>query len=189
VAVSTAVCAEFTGEIVAVKLTVVDPAATVKEAGTEIAGLLLATLKLKPPLGAAVFSVTVQPSLPAPVIELIVQVRPLNTGTSALPWPIVEAFNCKTNVSPTPFALALSATASVELTDETVAVKPAEVDPAATVTVAGKTTAALLLAKLTTKPPLGAAALNVTVHPSFPSPVIDPRAQLRPFKAGSTALP
>ena len=64
------------------------------------------------------------------------------------------------------------------LTDETVAVKFAVVEPAATVTEAGTVTAELLLARLTVKPPLGAAALSPTVHVSVPAPVIDPPAQL-----------
>jgi len=59
-----------------------------------------------------------------------------------------------------------------------VAVKLALVAPAATVTVAGKVTAELLLDRLTVKPPLGAAALNPTVQLSVPAPVIDPLEQL-----------
>jgi hypothetical protein len=54
------------------------------------------------------------------------------------------------------------------------AVNPAVFAPAGTVSVVGKATAALLLAKLTTKPPLEAALLSVTVHPSDPDPVIEP---------------
>jgi hypothetical protein len=64
------------------------------------------------------------------------------------------------------------------LTEETVAVKLAVVEPAATVAVAGTVTAELLLARLTTKPPVGAAALSPTVHVSVPAPVIVPLAQL-----------
>ena len=64
------------------------------------------------------------------------------------------------------------------LTDETVAVKLAVVEPAATVTEAGTVTAELLLARLTAKPPVGAAALSATVQVSVPAPVIDPLAQL-----------
>jgi hypothetical protein len=66
---------------VAVKLPVVDPAATVTEAGTVTAVLLLARLTATPPLAAATFSVTVQLSVPAPVIDPLVQLSPLNTGT------------------------------------------------------------------------------------------------------------
>ena len=50
--------------------------------------------------------------------------------------------------------------------------KPALDAPAATVTAAGTVTAALSLVRLTTNPPLGAAALNVTVHASGADPII-----------------
>ena len=45
------------------------------------AELLLARLTANPPLAAATFSVTVQLSVPAPVIDPLVQLSPLNTGT------------------------------------------------------------------------------------------------------------
>jgi hypothetical protein len=45
---------------------------------------------------------------------------------------------------------------------------------AATVTEAGTVTAALLLARLTVNPPLGATALKVTVQATVPAPVSDP---------------
>jgi hypothetical protein len=64
------------------------------------------------------------------------------------------------------------------LTEETVAIKFAVVEPAATVAEAGTVTAELLLARLTVNPPVGAAALSPTVHVSVPAPVIDPLAQL-----------
>ena len=70
-----------TADTVAEKLPVVDPAATVTEAGTVTAVLLLATLTAKPPLAAAALNVTVQLSVPAPVNDPLVQLSPLNTGT------------------------------------------------------------------------------------------------------------
>jgi hypothetical protein len=70
----------LTDETVAVKLAVVAPAATVTEAGTITAELLLATPTANPPLAAATFSVTVQLSVPAPVIDAVLQVKPLNAG-------------------------------------------------------------------------------------------------------------
>jgi hypothetical protein len=66
---------------VAVKLAVVAAGATVTEAGTITAELLLARLTRKPPLTEAAFSVTVQLSDPTPVIDPLVQLSPLNTGT------------------------------------------------------------------------------------------------------------
>jgi hypothetical protein len=65
---------------VAVKLPVVDPAETFTLAGTETAELLLARLTANPPLAAATFSVTVQLSVPAPAIDPLVHVNPLNSG-------------------------------------------------------------------------------------------------------------
>jgi hypothetical protein len=70
----------LTALIVAVKLPVVAPAATATFAGTLTAELLLVRLTENPPLAAAAFSVTVQLSVPAPVIDELPQVNPLNSG-------------------------------------------------------------------------------------------------------------
>jgi len=80
-AVRVTVCAVLTEETVAVKVAVVAPAATVTEAGTATDELLLARLTAKPPVGAAAFRVTVQLSVPAPVIEPLTQLSALSTGT------------------------------------------------------------------------------------------------------------
>jgi hypothetical protein len=53
------------------------------------------------------------------------------------------------------------------------AVNPALVDPAGTVTDCGTTTALLSDARLTAKPPLPAAELSMTVHVSLAEPVIE----------------
>ena len=79
-AVRVAVCAVLTEETVAVKLAVVEPAATVTVAGTVTALLLLARLTLKPPVPAAAFRVTVQLSLPAAVMEPLAQLSALSMG-------------------------------------------------------------------------------------------------------------
>jgi len=101
----------------------------------------------------------------------------LSVGTAAL--------SCRAKVSATPLALAVRVTATPELTEETVAVKLALVAPAATVTEVGTVTDELLLARLTAKPPVGAAAFRVTVQLSVPAPVIEPLAQLSPLNAGT----
>ena len=62
-------------------MAVVAPVATVTEAGTITAELLLARATRTPLLTAAAFSVTVQLSVPTPVIDPLLQVSPLNTGT------------------------------------------------------------------------------------------------------------
>jgi hypothetical protein len=79
----------LTEETVAEKLTLVVPEATVTEAGTVTAELLLIKPTLRPPLAAAAFSVTVQASVPAPVIEEFEQVSELTTGTP-VPLRLIE---------------------------------------------------------------------------------------------------
>jgi len=64
-------------------------------------------------------------------------------------------------------------------TDDTVAVNPACVALAGTVTEAGTATAVLLLLRLTLNPPLGALRFSVTVQASAPDPVMDPLLQER----------
>jgi len=75
------------------------------------------------------------------------------------------------------------------LTEDTAAAKLVVVAPAATVTLAGTTTAVLLLARLTPKPPLGAAAFSVTVQLSIPVAIIDALAQLNPPNPGDEEAP
>jgi hypothetical protein len=80
-AVNVAVWAVLTEATVAVKLALDAPAGTVTEAGTVTALSLLARLTVNPPVFAAAFSVTVQVSVPAPLMELLLQLNALNTGT------------------------------------------------------------------------------------------------------------
>ena len=67
----------------AVKVAVLTPAGTVTEEDTTTAELLLARLTRTPGLTAGAFSVTVQVSVPTPVINPLVQLSALNTGTPA----------------------------------------------------------------------------------------------------------
>jgi hypothetical protein len=62
-------------------------------------------------------------------------------------------------------------------------VNPALVAFAGTVTVLGTVTAELLLDRLTLMPPLGAAAVSVTVHASVPDPVMVPLLQYSALSA------
>src|SRR5580693_2795380 len=80
-AVSVAVCDKLTAVTVAENEPLVAPAATVTDVGTVTAELLLLRPTTKPPVAAAALSVTVQLSVPAPVIEPFAQVSPLSTGT------------------------------------------------------------------------------------------------------------
>jgi hypothetical protein len=84
----------------------------------------------------------------------------------------VTAFNFKAKLRETPPAVAVRVTVCVVATDTTVAVKAALVAFAGTVTVAGSVTAALLLARPTLSPPLGAAPFKVTVQASVPVAVM-----------------
>jgi hypothetical protein len=70
-----------------------------------------------------------------------------------------------------------------------VAVNPALVAFAGTVTVLGIVTAELLLDRLTLSPPLGAAAVSVTVHASVPDPVMVPLLQYSALSAAGAAVP
>jgi hypothetical protein len=91
-AVKIAVAGVLTVETVAIKLAFVDPAITVTLAGTATAELLLDKFTVKPAAGAAELSETLQLSVPAAVIDPLVQVKALNTGKPVpLRLIIVEA--------------------------------------------------------------------------------------------------
>ncbi|HVN94254.1 MAG TPA: hypothetical protein VMT38_11185 [Terracidiphilus sp.] len=77
-AVKVAACAVLTEEIVAVKLALAEPEGTVTDDGTATAVLLLESATANPLLAAAAFNVTVQMSVPAPVIEPLAQLSPLS---------------------------------------------------------------------------------------------------------------
>jgi hypothetical protein len=83
-------CAVVTAETVAVKGALVAPAATVTEAGTVTAVLLLERLTMNPPVGAAVFSVTVQASVPEPAMDVLAQDSAVNAAVpdAAVPVPL-----------------------------------------------------------------------------------------------------
>lgn len=69
-------------------------------------------------------------------------------------------------------------------TEATVAVNAAVVDPAAAVAVAGTETLVLLLDSEITEPPVGAAALRVTVHVAEPGDVTLVGLQETPVRVG-----
>ena len=81
VAANETVVAVLTEDTVAEKLALEAPAATVTEAGIVTAELLLARPTANPPVAAAALSDTLQLSVPAPVIDPLVQLIPLRTGT------------------------------------------------------------------------------------------------------------
>jgi len=87
-AVRVTACPVETDDTVAVNPALLALAGTTTVAGTVTAPLLLATDTLKPPLPAGPLSVTVQASLPAPVIDALLQDRALNVAATAVPVPV-----------------------------------------------------------------------------------------------------
>ena len=87
-AVRVTACAVVTEDTVAVNPTLVALAGTTTVAGTVTAALLLVRPTLKPPLPAAALSVTVHASLPAPVIDALLQDNALNAAGTAVPVPV-----------------------------------------------------------------------------------------------------
>jgi hypothetical protein len=83
-AVSVAVCAAVTADAVAVNPALFAPEAMVTDAGTFTALLLLARVTARLLL-ALLASVTVQASVPAPFIELLVQLSALNATCDPVP--------------------------------------------------------------------------------------------------------
>ena len=147
------------------------------------------------PVPVTVAALTVTAAVP---VELSVTVCVEAVFTSTLPNATLVAlmlnvgtteFNCSAKLLETPPALAVSVTACAVVTEDTVAVNPALVAFAGTVTVAGTLTAALLLARLTLKPPLAAAAVSVTVQLSLPDPVMDALLQVSPLNAAVADVP
>jgi hypothetical protein len=157
-----------------VKLALIAFAGTATEAGTVTDASLLDRLTVSPPLGAAALRVTVQASVPAPVIAPLVQVNALSATTG---------LSCTANDSETLPAVAVNVAVCIELTTAAVAVKLALVAFARTVTETGTVIDASLLERLTIIPPLGAAALRVTVQASVPAPVIAPLVQVNALSA------
>jgi hypothetical protein len=87
-AVSVTACAVVTDDTVAVNPALVALAGTTTVAGTVTAPLLLVRPTLKPPLPAAVVSVTVQGSLPDPVMDALVQESALKPAGAVVPVPV-----------------------------------------------------------------------------------------------------
>jgi hypothetical protein len=87
-AVSVAACAVVTDDTVAVNPALVALAGITTVAGTVTAALLLVTATLTPPLPAGPLSVTVQASVPAPVIDALLQDNALNPAATAVPVPV-----------------------------------------------------------------------------------------------------
>jgi hypothetical protein len=146
--------------VVTVNVVVVAFAATVTLAGTVAAPvLLLDSVTTAPPAGADPFSVTVPVGFVEPPCTVFAlkprDVTPVAAGTTVrialwLPPPVSVAEMLDVAVASKPFTL--------------VTMNVAELLPESTVAVAGTVAAAvLLLASVTTTPPVGAVVFNVTV--------------------------
>jgi hypothetical protein len=85
--------------------------------------------------------------------------------------PAAEVFNSNAKVLETLPAVAVRVAVCAVVTAATVAEKPTLADPAPTRIEDGTETDELLLARVTLSPPVGAAALKVTVHASVPAAV------------------
>jgi hypothetical protein len=174
-----AVCDVLTDAALAVNDAVDAPETTVTLAGAVTALSLLDTVTLSPPDGAVELRDTVHAVEPAPVNELLPHENALIEGASVEPDPlrlIVVTFEADP-------AVAVKVTVCEVVKLATVAAKLAFLEPEGTATVAGTVTVPLLLARLTVIPPVGAAALNVTVQGSVPAPIIEEFAQLTPDSA------
>ena len=150
--------------VVIVKVAVVDPAAMVTLAGTCAADvLLLCKVTTAPPEGAAPFKVTVPVELFPPTTEV---------GFLAIEES-VAALTVRVVVRVMPYVPVI-VTDVFAVTGVVVMVKVALVDPAAMVTLEGTcATAVLLLCKVTSAPPAGAAPFKVTVPVELAPPTTE----------------
>ena len=162
----------LTTPAVAVKVPLLDPALMVALAGTLSAAAALLDRFTVAALAVAFVSVTVQVALwPVPNV----------TGAQLSDDSCAGAARFSVKVCELLLALAVTTAVWSVTTDPTVAVKTAVVAPAGTVTLAGTVALALLLESDTAKPPVGAAALDVTVQEEDPGAFTVPGEQLTVF--------
>jgi hypothetical protein len=178
VALIVAVVAVPTAVVVAVKVAVVAPAGTVTEPGTTTAGLLEDSVTVVPPEAALPVKVTVPVVIPPPSSE---DGEKDTASTIAGKMP-------SANLSVTPPALAVRLAVILLETTCAVTAKVAEVAPAGTTTVAGTVTCATSEPSATLKPPVGAAALKVTVPVIVPPPYAGLGTTVKPVRVVALAV-
>ena len=151
-----------TALVVTANVALLAPGATVTDAGTVAAlRLLLASVTIAPPTGAAVPSVTV-PVLPTPPF----------TAAGLTVTPTSGGFSVSVTILDAPTEVAVMLACVTAVTAFVMTAKLAVVVPAATVTAAGTVAAFVLpLVSVTTAPPAGAALVSATV-PVLPAPPI-----------------
>lgn len=136
-------------------------AATTTVPGTVIAASELVISTVDPPAGAGPFKVTVHVSVPGATTELCAQEIPDSSIEAVGTGSILIAVE-----APAPFADAVRMTLPADAAEETLTVKLALSAFPGIVADAGNKIAVLLLESCTPRPPLGAGALNATVHES-----------------------
>jgi len=153
VAVMVADALAVTAVVAMLNVPVVEPEATVTEAGTVALVLFEASVTVVPPVGAAVLIVTVPVLAVPPTTEL-------GLTPTVTPTPGVTV---KMAVEAVPCSEALIVDGVLVDTSTVVTVTVEVVLPAGTVTLAGIVATALLEDRLTNCPPVGAGPLNVIV--------------------------
>ena len=163
VAVTSADAWEETGTAVAVNVALLCPAGTVTELGTVRAVFPLDKATTNPPVAVGALSVTV------PVVGL----PPSKEDGEKVKDTREGGLTVRAALFDTPPAVAAIVATTWALTGAVVVVKVAVVWPAVTVTLAGTDAAGFVLERVTTAPPAGAAAFNVTVPVEAVPPVTD----------------
>jgi hypothetical protein len=145
--------------------------------GLNVTGNVAPEAEKPVPVTAAEFTVTAAPPVDDRVTVCVVgvlsAVLPNETLVALMLRTGAAVFNWSAKLIDTVPVVAVSDAVCAVLTDDTVALNPALVAEAGTVTEAGTETALLLLARPTATPPVGAEPVRVTVHASVPAPVIE----------------
>jgi len=138
------------------------PAATVTVAGTVTDGLLLLSVTTAPPAGAAPFNVTVL---------AVVDTPPATVAGDSVTADTPGGTTFNVAVTVVPLYVAEIVTGVFDVTEDVVMVNAGETPaPAATVTELGTVAIELLLASVTTAPPLGAGPFSTTVFATVVEP-------------------
>ena len=152
------VVAVVTVTVVTVKVAVVAPAATVTFAGTAAAPLLLDSVTIAPPAGAALVSVTVPVAEAGPTTLVGFTATDERLAAGGAGCGVIVRLAVRVTPSVPEITAVVFAVTALVLTANV-----ALVAPAATVTLAGTVAAGWLLDRVIVAPPAGAAPLNVTV--------------------------
>ena len=134
-------------------------------------------------------AVPLEVSVTVCVVALLITTSPKATLVAFTLSPGVPAFSCSVTVREALPVVAVRVADCALVTEATVAVKVALDAVAGTVTAFGTETALLLLARVTTVPPLGAEPDKLTVQESPNAPVIEVLLHEIALTVGATAVP